>query len=236
MQPPTCPALAPLQPPNLERGRARRQRTRFASGCEPGLAVVGVVEKDELREPGAGLRGLPLPSRAEATSSQSGYREASAREGCEHVAPAVEDWRLPPATPRPSDTRANANAGLGTSDGERPPTRQSRDHPSGGSQVTLAGRRAGRALARTRVPGQPRRRPSGGACWTAVSRTAGKHRDTARAAKGVVTSGAGRRALRHVLSSWGWLLLTRGAIALDPGRARWGGGGPCRAPPRCAKR
>ena len=30
--------------------------------------------------------------------------------------------------------------------------------------------------------------------------------------------------VRHVLSSCGWLLLTRGAIALDPGRARWGRG------------
>ena len=77
------------------------------------------------------------------------------------------------------------------------PNRQSRDHRAVGSQVRLADRRISRALARTRVSGQPRRCRDRGACrvggWGRPASTA----ETGAGVKGVVTSGAARRAQCH---------------------------------------
>jgi hypothetical protein len=76
----------------------------------------------------------------------------------------AEDRRSRPVTQQCRDARATENAGLNTSDHERPPVRQSRDHRAVGCQVRLADRRVGRALARTGVSGQPRCCGDRGAC------------------------------------------------------------------------
>jgi hypothetical protein len=63
---------------------------------------------------------------------------------------------------------------------QRRACRQSRDHRAVAIQVRLADRRASRALARTQVPGQPRRLRRRSACrlqrWGRIA----KHRDTRR--------------------------------------------------------
>jgi len=69
------------------------------------------------------------------------------------------------ATPPAScDARANTNAGLGQVFTKDVLVANLEDHRADGGHVRLADRRAGRALARTRVPGQPRGRRRGSAC------------------------------------------------------------------------
>jgi hypothetical protein len=99
-----------------------------------------------------------------------------------------------------------------------PARRQSQDHPSARSQVTVARRRAGRALARTRAPEAAATPSLWSACWTAVLWPAGKHLDTPR---------------RRERSSHGRRGQTRASPRLQSSR---GGGGTAASPRRCTSR
>jgi hypothetical protein len=72
-------------------------------------------------------------------------------------------------------SRAERNAGRDPGSCLRPPPRQSRDHQGVRCQVRLADRRIGRALARTGVTGQPRRRGDRGDCRVEGAEPASKH-------------------------------------------------------------
>jgi hypothetical protein len=86
------------------------------------------------------------------------------RNGSERGAPAAKDCRSHPATRTSSETRANANAGLGTRDPERPSIRHLRGGRPGRPERRRHGRPGGPAfpLARVRRPGDagPVRRPA----------------------------------------------------------------------------
>jgi len=99
--------------------------------------------------PGRGVHGAPVPE------ILKGSAATTARLGWQRPVSPRRDRCPSGEVARQSECRTQSSRG------RRPEFRQTRDRPSARSQVTLAGRPAGRALARTRVPGQPRRRPCG---------------------------------------------------------------------------